>query len=296
MGKLVDARAPADCAPPARSRVRLGRAGRARPPRKWTLVAGEVRPAPAGGRGRAEPARRRPRPRPTARSCSSSRAPPRSGRATRSPTARPRCSSARTSSSPCGTAARARICELRAAARGGARAARRRARLRAPRGARLHRRRLRAAARQARGDGRRDGGARGRPLSRPGAHPPHLPPAPRAAPVRGHRRADGGSRRQAGAKSSSRRSTRARGPTSATCSTTPAARSPRARWLNDTLGSILEVAGLLEQSRQGAITRQLAAWAAILAVPTAIAGHLRDELRLHARAARGATAISSCSA
>jgi len=46
----------------------------------------------------------------------------------------------------------------------------------------------------------------------------------------------------------------------------------RARWLNDTLGSMLEVAGLLEQSRQGAITRQLAAWAAILAVPTAIAG------------------------
>jgi len=44
------------------------------------------------------------------------------------------------------------------------------------------------------------------------------------------------------------------------------------RWLIDTLGSILEVAGLLEQSRQGAITRQLAAWAAILAVPTAIAG------------------------
>jgi magnesium transporter len=46
----------------------------------------------------------------------------------------------------------------------------------------------------------------------------------------------------------------------------------RARWLNDTLGSKLEVAGLLEQSRQGAITRQLAAWAAILAVPTAVAG------------------------
>ena len=46
----------------------------------------------------------------------------------------------------------------------------------------------------------------------------------------------------------------------------------RARWLNDTLGNILEVAGLLEQSRTGAITRQLAAWAAILAVPTAIAG------------------------
>ena len=29
---------------------------------------------------------------------------------------------------------------------------------------------------------------------------------------------------------------------------------------------------LLEQQRQGTITRQLAAWAAILAVPTAIAG------------------------
>ena len=46
----------------------------------------------------------------------------------------------------------------------------------------------------------------------------------------------------------------------------------RARWLNDTLGSIIDVAGLLEQSRTGAITRQLAAWAAILAVPTAVAG------------------------
>lgn len=46
----------------------------------------------------------------------------------------------------------------------------------------------------------------------------------------------------------------------------------RARALNDTLGSIVEVASLLEQNRQGAITRQLAAWAAILAVPTAIAG------------------------
>jgi len=46
----------------------------------------------------------------------------------------------------------------------------------------------------------------------------------------------------------------------------------RGRWLNDTLASILDVASLLEQSRTGAITRQLAAWAAILAVPTAIAG------------------------
>ncbi len=46
----------------------------------------------------------------------------------------------------------------------------------------------------------------------------------------------------------------------------------RVHSLLDTLGNIMEVASLLEQSRQGAITRQLAAWAAILAVPTAIAG------------------------
>jgi magnesium transporter len=36
--------------------------------------------------------------------------------------------------------------------------------------------------------------------------------------------------------------------------------------------SVFEASNLLEQQRQGAITRQLAAWAAILAVPTAIAG------------------------
>ncbi|HSG54416.1 MAG TPA: magnesium and cobalt transport protein CorA [Paracoccaceae bacterium] len=46
----------------------------------------------------------------------------------------------------------------------------------------------------------------------------------------------------------------------------------RVHGLLDTLGNIIEVAGLLEMSRQGATTRQLAAWAAILAVPTAIAG------------------------
>jgi magnesium transporter len=46
----------------------------------------------------------------------------------------------------------------------------------------------------------------------------------------------------------------------------------RLHWLTDTLSALVEVAGLLEQSRQGAITRQLASWAAILAVPTAIAG------------------------
>lgn len=42
--------------------------------------------------------------------------------------------------------------------------------------------------------------------------------------------------------------------------------------LRDTLANIVETASLLEQHRQGQMTRQLAAWAAILAVPTAIAG------------------------
>lgn len=46
----------------------------------------------------------------------------------------------------------------------------------------------------------------------------------------------------------------------------------RVAGLRDTLTSAIETSGLLEQQRQGAITRQLAAWAAILAVPTAIAG------------------------
>lgn len=42
--------------------------------------------------------------------------------------------------------------------------------------------------------------------------------------------------------------------------------------LKETLTSIVETASLLEAHRQGEMTRQLAAWAAILAVPTAIAG------------------------
>ena len=42
--------------------------------------------------------------------------------------------------------------------------------------------------------------------------------------------------------------------------------------LNDILSSVFEVANLLEQQRQGLITRKLASWAAILAAPTAIAG------------------------
>ena len=46
----------------------------------------------------------------------------------------------------------------------------------------------------------------------------------------------------------------------------------RVAGLRDTLASIVETASLLEQHRQGDMTRQLAAWAAILAVPTAIAG------------------------
>lgn len=42
--------------------------------------------------------------------------------------------------------------------------------------------------------------------------------------------------------------------------------------LREILMSVFEYSNLLEQQRTGAITRQLAAWAAILAVPTAIAG------------------------
>ena len=42
--------------------------------------------------------------------------------------------------------------------------------------------------------------------------------------------------------------------------------------LREILTSVFETSLLLEQQRQGTITRQLAAWAAILAVPTAIAG------------------------
>ncbi len=42
--------------------------------------------------------------------------------------------------------------------------------------------------------------------------------------------------------------------------------------LREVITSVFEASNLLEQQRQGAITRQLAAWAAILAVPTAVAG------------------------
>ena len=46
----------------------------------------------------------------------------------------------------------------------------------------------------------------------------------------------------------------------------------RVEGLRDVLSQVFEVSNLLEQQRQGVITRKLAAWAAILAVPTAIAG------------------------
>ncbi|KQM13392.1 magnesium and cobalt transport protein CorA [Novosphingobium sp. Leaf2] len=42
--------------------------------------------------------------------------------------------------------------------------------------------------------------------------------------------------------------------------------------LREVLNSVFEFSNLLEQQRTGVITRQLAAWAAILAVPTAVAG------------------------
>lgn len=42
--------------------------------------------------------------------------------------------------------------------------------------------------------------------------------------------------------------------------------------LREVLTSVFQFSNLLEQQRTGVIARQLAAWAAILAVPTAIAG------------------------
>ncbi|MET0294813.1 MAG: magnesium and cobalt transport protein CorA [Phenylobacterium sp.] len=42
--------------------------------------------------------------------------------------------------------------------------------------------------------------------------------------------------------------------------------------LREVIRQVFDVSSLLEQQRQGAITRRLAAWAAILAVPTAVAG------------------------
>jgi magnesium transporter len=42
--------------------------------------------------------------------------------------------------------------------------------------------------------------------------------------------------------------------------------------LIDVIRTAMEASGLLEQQRQSVITRQLAAWAGILMIPTAITG------------------------
>ena len=63
--------------------------------------------------------------------------------------------------------------------------------------------------------------------------------------------------------------------------------------VRDLLGTALEAHLSLISVSQNEDTRRLAAWAAIFAVPTAIAGHLRDEFRLHAGAAL-AVGISPC--
>ena len=67
------------------------------------------------------------------------------------------------------------------------------------------------------------------------------------------------------------RSTGRCGPIFRTCSITSDG-SRRGSGVCAKFTSVFEAANLLEQQRQGVITRQLAAWAAILAVPTAIAG------------------------
>ena len=48
--------------------------------------------------------------------------------------------------------------------------------------------------------------------------------------------------------------------------------SGRVEGLRDVLKSVFEISLLMEQQRQSVVTRKLAAWAAILAIPTAIAG------------------------
>ncbi|MBX9606285.1 MAG: magnesium and cobalt transport protein CorA [Gammaproteobacteria bacterium] len=61
----------------------------------------------------------------------------------------------------------------------------------------------------------------------------------------------------------------------------------RVTGLREVLTTVFEVSMLLEQQQQGEITRRLAAWAAILAVPTAIAGiygmnfEYMPELKMH---------------
>jgi magnesium transporter len=61
----------------------------------------------------------------------------------------------------------------------------------------------------------------------------------------------------------------------------------RVSGLRDALSAVFEVSSLLEQQRVGTITKRLAAWAAILAVPTAIAGiygmNFQNMPELHAK-------------
>jgi magnesium transporter len=73
--------------------------------------------------------------------------------------------------------------------------------------------------------------------------------------------------------------------------------------LRELLTSVFEFSNLIEQQRTGAIARQLAAWAAILAVPTAIAGiygmNFEHMPELHSRYGYPATLaviLSVCSA
>jgi hypothetical protein len=65
--------------------------------------------------------------------------------------------------------------------------------------------------------------------------------------------------------------------------------------LRDILSSVFEVGNLLEQQRQGVITRKLAAWSVILAAPTAIAGIYGMNSSSYLRCAgASATTSSSC--
>ena len=116
-----------------------------------------------------------------------------------------------------------------------------------------------------------DGSAGGRKLPRPRRRQSHLRAAPRAEPAPAHPRPNGGG------------SSKARAPTAAgdrrRCpdlfSGCPGPCPPRRlarRWLARRPHVGIRVQYLLEQQRVGTITRQLAAWAAILAVPTAFAG------------------------
>ena len=65
--------------------------------------------------------------------------------------------------------------------------------------------------------------------------------------------------------------------------------------LREVLAFAFETSLMTGQAQQTEITRKLASWAAILAVPTAVAGHLRHELRRACPSSIGNTATPSCS-